>query len=76
MKNPNKIFITILSLCCLIIIGIIIENAYLTNKKPHDIILATPEILLQEDKTLTEIKNKLKNAGIIPREAKHWKEIN
>jgi len=75
MKNHNKTFITIASFSCLLITLVIFENAYLTNKKTNDIIISTAPDLMQDDSALREIKNKLKKAGIVPREAKHWKQI-
>ncbi|HNV23443.1 MAG TPA: hypothetical protein PLH56_02040 [Candidatus Omnitrophota bacterium] len=79
MKNPNKTFIVLLFFSCVLITAVIIENAYLTNKKTNAIIMATTPDTKQfneEDRTLTEIKNKLRNAGIVPREAKYWEKIN
>ena len=61
----NKDFILLLILATLMAFGVIIENARST---------ASPT-KAEVSVDTTGIRNTLKNAGITPREAKHWKEL-
>lgn len=61
----NKGFILLLIVATLMVFGVIAENTRsVTDPVETEMTIDT-----------TEIKNKIQRAGIIPREAMHWKEL-
>ncbi len=61
----NKGFILLLIVATLMVFGVIAENTRsVTDPVETEMTIDT-----------TEIKNKIQRAGIIPREATHWKEL-
>lgn len=61
----NKSFILLLIMATLMVFGVITENA----------LSVTDPVETEMTVDTTEIKNKIQRAGIIPREAMHWKEL-
>ncbi|MCK5288944.1 MAG: hypothetical protein KAJ14_12085 [Candidatus Omnitrophica bacterium] len=62
MKKQDKIFILFLSLSSILISIILIENVYITLN-PKTITLNI---------NVNKIKNDIKDAGLIPYDAKYW----
>ena len=62
----NKGFIILWLIASAMVFGVMIESMH-TVSLPEK-----PEVKIDS----SEVKNKIQKAGIIPREAKHWKELN
>ena len=65
MKNENRNFIILLAVIAIMAIGVIAENTYsVLNPKGSEIKI-----------DVEKVKKEINEAGLVPHDAVHWKEL-
>jgi len=65
MNKENRNFVIILCIAAVVLAGVIAENVIMT--------LRPPTALIQID--VGKVKEEIQKAGLVPREAMHWKSM-
>ncbi|MDP8212592.1 MAG: hypothetical protein P9X22_04780 [Candidatus Zapsychrus exili] len=73
MKNKNKTFLILLILSLALLLATILENMF--TQMPAAL-LDKKTIAIEAEIDTSEIRNKLKEAGIIPHNAKYWRRTD